>query len=160
MGQYFKAVNFDKREVVCPWCLKGGAKLWEWAVNRQGAIFTLLLRKSTGTGGGDYDSPGPQIIELTDASQDLAYIIGKAAARESMPAPIPATSVVGRWAGDQVALVGDYDDEFDWSEIEQFTNISQQLVEEWNHFVDQDDSKLDYDHCGCLSPLLSSPSVS
>ena len=24
-GQYFKAVNEDKKEVVCPWCLGGGA---------------------------------------------------------------------------------------------------------------------------------------
>ncbi len=54
MGQYFKAVNLDKREVVCLWCLDGGAKLWEWAANPQGSIFTLLLRKSTGSGGGDY----------------------------------------------------------------------------------------------------------
>ena len=28
MGQYFKAANLDKKEVVCPWCMSGGAKLW------------------------------------------------------------------------------------------------------------------------------------
>ncbi|MDB5392139.1 MAG: hypothetical protein JWM11_7785 [Planctomycetaceae bacterium] len=46
MGQYFAAVNTDKKEFVCPWCIGGGAKLWEWAANPTGAIFTLLLRKS------------------------------------------------------------------------------------------------------------------
>ena len=44
MGQYFKAVNLDKREVVCPWCLSGFAKLIEWAVHPWGAIFRVLLR--------------------------------------------------------------------------------------------------------------------
>lgn len=160
MGQYFKAVNFDKREVVCPWCLNGGAKLWEWAVNRQGSIFTLLLRKSTGSGGGDYNCPGPHVIELTDESQDLAYIIGKAAAREGMPAPIPSSSVVGRWAGDRIALVGDYDDDLNWTDIEQYTNITEQLVAEWNKFAELDDAQLTFEHCGCASPLLSSPTQS
>lgn len=160
MGQYFKAVNLDKREVVCPWCLKGGAKLWEWAVNRQGAIFTLLLRKSTGTGGGDYNMPGPHIIELTDESQDLAYIIGKAVAREGMPAPIPTSSIVGRWGGDRVALVGDYDEDFAWGDLEHYTNITERLVEEWNQFVEMDDAQLTFEHCGCASPLLSSPTQS
>lgn len=54
MGQYFKAVNTDKKEYVCPWCIGGGAKLCEWAANSQGAIFTLLLRKSDEGGGGDF----------------------------------------------------------------------------------------------------------
>jgi len=43
MGQYFKAVNVTKKEVVCPWCLGGVAKLIEWAVNPWGAVFTLLF---------------------------------------------------------------------------------------------------------------------
>ncbi len=52
MVQYFKAVNLDKREVclsVVPtrWCLRGGAKLWEWAASPYGIVFTLLLRKSS-----------------------------------------------------------------------------------------------------------------
>lgn len=46
MGQYFKLVNLDMQEVVCPWSLGGDAKLWEWAANTQGAVLTLLLRKS------------------------------------------------------------------------------------------------------------------
>ena len=41
MGQYYVAVNKRKREYICPWCLGGVAKLWEWAVNPQSAIFPL-----------------------------------------------------------------------------------------------------------------------
>lgn len=157
MGQYFKAVNLDKREVVCPWCLSGGAKLWEWAVNAHGAVFTLLLRKSTGSGGGDYNVPGPYIVELSDSSQDLGYIIGKAAVREGMPAPIPSHSIVGRWAGDRVALVGDYDDTFNWDDLDSYTNITRQVVNEWNQFTELRESQLRFEPCGCKSPLLSSP---
>jgi len=57
MGQYFKAVNLKKREYVCPWCIGGLAKLYEWSANPQGAIFPLLLRRSTQAGGGDYQGP-------------------------------------------------------------------------------------------------------
>jgi hypothetical protein len=152
MGQYFKAVNLDKREVVCPWCLGGGAKLWEWAVNTQGAVFTLLLRQSSGTGGGDYGGPEPQTIELTEdnAAAEFSDIIAKGIAREGMSMPIPSSSVVGRWAGDRVALIGDYDESFVWSDLEQYTNISEQLVEEWNRFVGEDEQfHLTYDRCGC-----------
>ncbi len=149
MGQYFKAVNLDKREVVCPWCLQGGAKLWEWAASPYGAVFTLLLRKSSGTGGGDYNSPGPLAVDMSEPNQDLVYLIGKAAAREGMPAPIPASSVVGRWAGDRVWLLGDYDESKIWDELPSYTNITEQLVREWNDFTDLPEVKLEFKHCGC-----------
>lgn len=55
MGQYFRAVNLDKEEYVCPWKIGGGAKLWEWCVNAQAGIFPFLLRKSNEGGGGDID---------------------------------------------------------------------------------------------------------
>lgn len=151
MGQYFKAVNLDKREVVCPWCLDGGAKLWEWAVNRQGAVFTLLLRQSTETGGGDYGGPRPQLIELTgeSAAKTLADIITKGIAREG-PMTIPTSSVVGRWAGDLVALVGDYDESGLYQDAKNYTNISKQLVEEWNRFVGDERFQLNYNPCSCV----------
>lgn len=57
MGQYFIAVNHSKKEYVCPWCLGGGAKLWEWCVGPQAGVFPYLLRKSSGTGGGDVEDP-------------------------------------------------------------------------------------------------------
>jgi hypothetical protein len=132
MGQYFKAVNLDKEEVVCPWCMGGVAKLWEWAVNPWGAVFTLLLRKSDGSGGGDF----------------FGY---RGGFDEGSPLPGEHT-VVGRWAGDRVVLVGDYDSSglFEKSETKSYRNISKELVEVWNDFIEIPRMKLNYNaDCSC-----------
>ncbi|KAA1258576.1 hypothetical protein LF1_10980 [Rubripirellula obstinata] len=148
MGQYFKPVNTDKKEFVCPWCIGGGAKLWEWAANRQGAVFTLLLRQSGCTGGGDYGGQEPQVVELKDGD-NIADIIAKGVVREGMSMPIPNESIVGRWAGDRVALIGDYDDSGIYSiASEQYRNISEPLVEAWNQFLGDDQFSLQYQRCG------------
>jgi hypothetical protein len=125
MGQYFKAVNLDKKEFVCPWCLGGGAKLWEWAANSTGAVFTLLLRKSDEGGGGDF----------------YGYHKG---CDEGGPIGCPLSPIAGRWAGDRIVLVGDYDSSKLWDEAESYRNISQQLAEEWNAFIELDDRKLTF----------------
>jgi hypothetical protein len=78
MGQYFKLVNVDKKEVVDPWALGGTAKFWEWIANPHGRVLLWLLRQSSEGGGGDIDERD----EYT---------------------------TLGRWAGDRVTLVGDYD---------------------------------------------------
>lgn len=112
MGQYFKAVNLDKKEYVCPWAIGGMAKLWEWCANRQAGIFPFLLRKSNHAGGGDIDK----------------YY-----------------QTAGKWAGDKVALVGDYDESNIWDKLEtEYTDISQQLVKDYNDFIQIDDMKLHY----------------
>lgn len=131
MGQYFKAINTDKQEYVCPWCIEGGAKLWEWAANTQGSIFTLLLRKSDEGGGGDY----------------YGYHRG---CGEGGAIRGPLSRIAGRWAGDRVALVGDYDSSGLYQQSEQFRNISRELVDEWNEFIEIEDKKLRYnEQCGC-----------
>ncbi len=123
MGQYFKAVNVSKQEVVCPWCLSGGAKLWEWSANTQGAIFTLLLRKSDDRGGGDF----------------------REATFETDP-----KALVGRWAGDHVVLVGDYDSSGLYEKSKRFRNISHELAEVWNQFVPLGDKQLTlHKSCSC-----------
>lgn len=131
MGQYFKAVNLDKREVVCPWCMDGGAKLWEWAANVQGSIFTLLLRKSDEGGGGDF----------------YGYHKG---CDEGGPIHGPVSPIAGRWAGDRVCLVGDYDSSKLWDDLPTFRNITKEVVDEWNAFIDLADRKLSYrPDCSC-----------
>jgi len=131
MGQYFQAVNLDKREVVCPWCMGGGAKLWEWAANTQGSIFTLLLRKSDEGGGGDF----------------YGYHKG---CDEGGPIRAPLSTIAGRWAGDRVALVGDYDSSRIWDDLPRFRNITKELVDEWNAFIELPDRKLTYrPDCEC-----------
>ncbi|MCA9037161.1 MAG: hypothetical protein KDA91_18620 [Planctomycetaceae bacterium] len=144
-------MNTDKKEFVCPWCIGGGAKLWEWAVNRQGAIFTLLLRKSTGSGGGDYNGPQPQVIEMTEG-MNLSDIIAEGVRREGLPVFLPPESIVGRWAGDRIVLVGDYDDSGLYSLASQmYRNISEPLVEAWNQFVGHEEFQLQYECCGSCS---------
>ena len=123
MGQYFKAVNLKKREYICPWCLFGVAKLWEWSANPWGAIFPLLLRKSTEGGGGDYHGP--------------TYEHDK-------------TAIAGRWAGDPVVLVGDYDASKLLDKLDRYRNISREVVKAWNPFIERDDMKLKFNpRCSC-----------
>ena len=123
MGQYFKAVNVSKREVVCPWCLGGGAKLLEWACNTQGAIFTLLLRRSNESGGGDIKE------ETFESNPD---------------------ALIGRWAGDQVFLIGDYDSSGLWERSKQYRSISHELAEVWNRNVTIPELRLEpNEDCSC-----------
>lgn len=46
MGEYFILVNEDKKEYICPHCINGLAKLWEWCSNQQGSILAFLVAKS------------------------------------------------------------------------------------------------------------------
>ncbi len=150
MGQYFRAVNTDKHEYICPWCIGGGAKLWEWAANPQGAIFTLLLRKSSGSGGGDYyGNPRMQTIEASTPAQ-LARAIQSAARAEGQPISPDPDTIVGRWAMDRIALVGDYDDSGLFDVESKYRNISDVLVDTWNGFIELDNMQLKYRPCsGC-----------
>ena len=153
MGQYFKAVNEDKKEVVCPWCLGGGAKLWEWAANPYGSVFTLLLRKSSAGGGGDYYGYRMQNIELgTDGNPAQTFLasVQNCAAMEGQPVPVAGDPIAGRWAGDRVMLVGDYDDSNLWERLSEYRNITQELVEVWNDFIEIGDLQLKFNpQCSC-----------
>ena len=105
------AVNYDKKEFVDPWKIHGIAKLVEWCGNPQAGVFPFLLRKSSDGGGGDY--PG--------AARYAEYC--------------------GRWAGDRVALIGDYDESNLWEQLDpdneasEWTDISLGLLEEYNEFM-------------------------
>lgn len=85
MGQYFRAVNLDKEEFLDPHAFGEGLKLMEFGCSGGGLLMglMLLLRKSTEGGGGDY---GGSVTE--DGGK----------------------SIVGTWATDRIAIVGDYDD--------------------------------------------------
>lgn len=109
MGQYFKLVNEDKKEVVVPWDINGGAKFFEWLYNNQARALIWLLRQSNETGGGD--------IQYGDETE---------------------YETLGRWAGDRIVLVGDYDESDLYEMSKDYTNISQKLLAEYNAAVKKD----------------------
>ena len=113
MGQYHIPVNLTKREYVDPHKLGCGLKQWEQLANHPGtgSALLILLACSNGRGGGDFDVDenwhGPErIFPKHNAS----------------PGPMPedyrdiAARTIGRWAGDQLALVGDYAEDSDLAE--------------------------------------------
>ena len=71
-------------------------------------------------------------------------------AMEGRPVPSLPDTTVGRWAGDRVALVGDYDESKLWDEFPSWRNISAEVVRDWNAFVDVPEMKLKHDPtCSC-----------
>ena len=103
MGQYFKVFNLDKKEVLTPQSFHDGAKLMEFGTSNNGILtgLTILLRQSSGTGGGDFTYRNNMSLLQSES--------------------------VGWWAGDRIAIVGDYDDSrlyFD----ESYTDISEDVV--------------------------------
>lgn len=112
MGQYHVVVNLSKREYVNPHSLGCGAKLWEQLANGNigstGGALLILLACSNGRGGGDLDTVenwhGP---ERTFPEHNVCG--------GPMPEGYPAiaTRTIGRWAGDRIAVVGDYADDGD-----------------------------------------------
>ena len=151
MGQYFVAVNKTKKEFICPWCVGGGAKLWEWAANPYGGLFTILLRQSDATGGGDYGAGPPRIINLDSnmTGKELTTMIGKLSSEgDSFTA---GHCIVGSWAGDHVVLVGDYDSSELYQEARSsYRNISEDVVSAWNVFMDIEEMQLAYNSsCSC-----------
>ncbi len=115
MGQYFIAVNKTKKEYVTAWEIGGGAKLWEWCANRQAGIFPYLLRRSDESGGGD--------VHFN----------------------VPNPQYAGRWAGDEVYLVGDYDSSELYKKARnEYSDIAKGLVEEYNAFMGVEACALEY----------------
>ena len=86
MGQYHYIVNLDKREYINPHKLGVGLKACEQLTSPAGtpqALFVLLLC-SNGRGGGD--------LAETRGFEER---------------------IIGRWAGDRIAVVGDYAEDYD-----------------------------------------------
>ena len=79
MGQYHITVNLDKREFINPHLLGDGLKLWEFGSSGDGGVMMALsMLLACSNGRGGGDYP--------DHNED----------------------VIGRWAGDRIAIVGDY----------------------------------------------------
>ena len=121
MGQYWKVVNLDKKEFVMPHKLGCGLKLWEQLANHPGtgaALVILCAAMPRPRGGGDFDLDenwhGEERVFPRDNVQ---------------PGPMPdeypaiAARTIGRWAGDRIALVGDYAEDSDLASEHQASTI-------------------------------------
>lgn len=111
MGQYWKIVNLDKKEFVMPHRLGTGLKLWEQLANHPGtgaALVILCAAMPDARGGGDFDLDSNWHGPERDEAMKSGTIDG------CTPGPMPeeypaiAKRTIGRWAGDRIALVGDY----------------------------------------------------
>jgi hypothetical protein len=87
MGQYHYICNLDKREYLDPHQFGDGLKLMEFGCSMGGTMTALaiLLASANGRGGGD--------LRLEEDN--------------------PLEEIVGSWAGDRIAIIGDYFDEGD-----------------------------------------------
>lgn len=113
MGQYWKAVNLDKREYVTPHKLGVGLKLGEQIGSGHGTpdalfILTAAMRERRGSGDFDWDSNyyGPE----RDNNRENDRIAGGPVQDDYNTV---AKRTIGRWAGDRIAIVGDYSEDSD-----------------------------------------------
>ena len=115
MGQYYKLVNTSKKEVVNPWDLGGVAKAWEWLLSDTLKALPWVLFKSSQT-------KGSKVYEVLGGG-DIAN---------------KGYTTLGRWAGDKITLVGDYDASGLYKKAEKYEDISLQVVEDVNNALKAD----------------------
>lgn len=108
MGQYWYVVNLDKKEFVHPHKLGTGLKLWEQLANHPGtgaALIVLCAAMPEQRGGGDFDLNanwhGPERKDFTKEGPTPDPVGDE-------PYAAIAKRTIGRWAGDRIALIGDY----------------------------------------------------
>jgi hypothetical protein len=90
MGQYHVIVNLDKKECIWSHGLGAGLKLWEQLANHPSTQEALLVLLACSNGRGGGD------LGVNDPNR-----------------------VIGRWAGDRIAVVGDY---------AEFTDLPEQFM--------------------------------
>ena len=124
MGQYWKAVNLDKHEYVTPHALGAGAKLGEQLGTHIGsALIILCAAMPERRAGGDFDLDsnyyGPARIDAHSGSAPIVEAYNVVAKR-----------TIGRWAGDSIALVGDYAEDTDLDLKHEASKIYHQCTDE------------------------------
>jgi len=143
MGQYFLLVNKTKKEYV-----KGGSKLWEWLANNEARLLCWLVAKAPmdGTGMCNFE---PEFKEAERLYWDAKDKKTKEKALETIsrisrtPLGKGRFKTCGRWAGDEIYLVGDYDDSGLYHEAKAFyKDITREVVEEFNEFIELEECKV------------------
>lgn len=110
MGQYWHPVNLDKKQRLDPHKLGSGMKAWEQLASAPGVGAALIVLLMTGAAGG------------SRGGGDLKG----------------GNPIIGSWAGDRIAFVGDYSEDSDlpsypkFSEVyadKSFLDITEQVIE-------------------------------
>lgn len=107
MGQYHKAINLDRLEYLNPSAFGDGDKLTEFAFSAGGMMSALaaLLAASSGRGFGDLHSRSAAREGVRGQDEWLAEC--------GYTAELVDELMLGRWAGERIAIVGDYADKSD-----------------------------------------------
>lgn len=151
MGQYFKLVNVTKKEYINPYCCNDLAKFAEAITGNMGSLLMYLVRKSDGGGGGDI----PIAEEMYGIVKDCKAKLSKAKEENNEKdiewytkyieryskqlSYAKKIKLAGHWAGDNIALVGDYDSSMLYRQaIAEFQNITHLVMEEYNEFIGED----------------------
>ena len=123
MGQYYKAVNLDKKEFLSPHACGDGAKLMEFALSTMGMIscLAILLADGNGRGGGDLFGDKCKACDGKGWPEGLGE--PRCTTCDGVRRELP--EIVGSWAGDRIVISGDD------SDAKKF--VSECLApEEWN----------------------------
>jgi len=112
MGQYRFPVNLDKREFINPHKLGSGLKLWEQLANRDAGVGAALVVLTAAMP----EARGIGDLDLQENWHGPERTFPK---HNTSPGPMPeqypviAARTIGRWAGDRIAIVGDYAEDGD-----------------------------------------------
>ena len=144
MGQYFILVNATKREYVRPSVLK----LWEWLANNEARLVAWLVLKGPQDGTClCYCDP-----RFTEAEEKYRSARSEEERREALKVinEVASTPIgqgrfrtCGRWAGDEVYLVGSYDGSGLYRRaLEEFRDVTDEVVREFNEFIGVEELKV------------------
>jgi hypothetical protein len=150
MGQYFKIVNLDKKE----WIRPGGLKLWELCANNEIRMLGYLLATN--------NPDGTAIIKWFDDPEEAKkkygqdFIILSYHKEHKLGFGMKPLKYFGHWCGDRIAIIGDYADKatnvgkdfpsyFDLDDNTTWKDITNEVAEEFNYFIEDDDLKVHND---------------
>jgi hypothetical protein len=131
MGQHYAIVNKTRAEYIDPHETQSGSKLWELCMNDVTKLLPYLLAQGANGSGGDPRIPWSD-FEGEDGSVD--WEAHQAALDETFPN-------CGRWAGDRITVVGDYDESGLYQtarDSSRYTEITPEIREEVLAFLDPD----------------------
>jgi hypothetical protein len=140
MGQYYTAVNLDKKQILRPHACNDGAKLLEFGLSSMGMMSCLAILLADGNGRGGGDLFGNQCRKckgqgsfgsFKESTYEVCPVC-RGARRE------PASEIVGSWAGDRIVITGDYADvgKFVSDTGDKETNLYHNVYAEDSEYVD------------------------